>query len=415
MVMYPILHFRAVCAAAVAVVFIGIPLSAGGPQQFCRKGFRHNVLSSEEMLGKCIFFNKISSPDNMSCATCHGPNTGFTGPKSKINKHGSVYPGAKHCRFGNRKPPSAAYAAFSPVFYYNQQIGSFVGGNFWDGRATGELLGNPSADQALGPFLNPVEQNNPGKISVLNQIAAAKYAPLWTTVFGMPISTETPEETDENYNRVGMVIAAYEKSVDVSAFTSKYDSYLDGDAELTEVEAAGFVIFNGAGKCSGCHPAVAGPYCEKPLFTDFTYDNLGVPRNPENPFYDMDSVFIGSEPINPLGDEWIDYGLGGYLASTEEWSGYASWNMGKFKVPTLRNVDKRPGSHFTKAYGHNGYFKSLREIVHFYNTRDIENWPSPEVPENVNMNDIGNLGLTDEEEDALVQFLETLNDGYLQR
>ena len=86
--------------------------------------------------------------------------------------------------------------------------------------------------------------------------------------------------------------------------------------------------------------------------------------------------------------------------------------MGKAQVPTLRNVDKRPYSGFVKSYGHNGFFKSLEEIVHFYNTRDVEPWPAPEVPENVNTDELGDLGLTAEEEATVVAFLKTLTDGY---
>ena len=100
----------------------------------------------------------------MSCATCHSPDVGWTGPNPSINKHGAVYRGAVPTRFGNRKPPSAAYATLSPIFHFDGAL--FVGGNFWDGRATGERLGNPAADQALGPFLNPVEQNNSSKYAV---------------------------------------------------------------------------------------------------------------------------------------------------------------------------------------------------------------------------------------------------------
>ncbi len=87
---------------------------------------------------------------------------------------------------------------------------------------------------------------------------------------------------------------------------------------------------------------------------------------------------------------------------------------GKHKVPTLRNVDKRPYPGFVKAYGHNGYFKSLKEIVHFYNTRDVSGagWPLPEVAENMNTAEMGKLGLTDAEEEAIVAFLGTLSDGY---
>lgn len=348
----------------------------------------------------------------MSCATCHGPNVGFTGENSAVNSVGGVYPGAVESRYGNRKPPSAAYATFSPVFHFNSQQGSFVGGNFWDGRATGAQLGNPAAEQALGPFLNPVEQNNPSKLSVLRHISCESYARLWRDAFGTCLRFETPGQIEENYNNVGRAIAAFEASPEVSPFTSKYDFYLRGEVALTREELLGLEVFNGAGKCALCHTSTVGPYSDQPLFTDFSYDNLGVPKNPDNPFYGMDVVLVNGEPINPLGADWIDYGLGGYLATTEAWDDYAQGNMGKFKVPTLRNVDKRPGTHLVKAYTHNGVFKSLKEIVHFYNTRDDGTWPAPEVSQNINYQDVGNLQLTDAQEDALVLFLETLNDGY---
>jgi cytochrome c peroxidase len=148
-------------------------------------------------------------------------------------------------------------------------------------------------------------------------------------------------------------------------------------------------LFNGKAKCNLCHP--------EPFFTDFTYENLGVPKNQENPFYDTDPGYV-------------DNGLGGFLASV----GYpmAAENMGKQKIPTLRNVDKRPGKGFTKAYMHNGVFKSLKEVVHFHNTRDVQSWPAPELNININATEVGNLGLTEEEEDAIIAFLKTLSDGY---
>jgi len=362
-------------------------------------------LTPMELLGKNIFFDKISSPDNMSCATCHSPNVGFTGPIPGINMKGAVYRGAVPQRFGNRKAPSVAYATLSPVFHYNEDIGSFVGGNFWDGRATGDMLGNPAADQALGPFLNPVEQNNPSKQAVLEQISISDYSDLWEAVWGEPISWETNTDVNANYDRVGLSIAAYEASTEVNQFSSKYDAYLAGNAELTEQELSGLELFNA--NCSACHPSEG----IGALFTDFTFDNVGAPKNPDNPFYDMDEIYLGDgSPINPMGDEWIDPGLGGFLAYA--YPEYADENMGKHKVPTLRNVGKKPGKGFTKAYMHNGVFKSLEEVVHFYNTRDVEDWPAPEVAENVNEDELGNLGLTNEEEDAIVAFLETLSDGY---
>jgi cytochrome c peroxidase len=387
-------------------------------------------LNEMEQLGKNIFFDKISDPDSMSCADCHAPQVGFTGPIAGVNLKGSVYRGAVPQRFGNRKPPSASYATLSPVFHYDETEELFIGGNFWDGRATGEMLGNPAADQALGPFLNPVEQNNPGKEVVLEQIAASKYASQWEEVWGEPISYATPEKTDENYDRVGLAIAAYEGSSEVNQFSSKYDAYLAGDADLTEEEEKGLELFEGKAMCSECHPSAPGPNGEPPLFTDFTYDNLGIPRNPDNPFYEMDTVYLGDgTPINPEGKDWVDPGLGGFLETRPEWEDHADENMGKHKVPTLRNVALQPGKVFPKAYGHNGYFKSLEGIVHFYNTRDISGtcqdnftaekdalkmgcWPNPEIPENVNTDELGNLSLTSEEEKAIVTFLKTLSDGY---
>ena len=144
------------------------------------------------------------------------------------------------------------------------------------------------------------------------------------------------------------------------------------------------------------------------MFTDYTYDNLGVPRNPMNPFY--------NEPVwNSLAHDWVDLGLGGYLKGAGYPASVYDPAMGKMKVPTLRNVDLRPTKGFIKAYTHNGYFKSLEEIVHFYNTRDVPGagWPAPEVAANINTTELGNLGLNKGEELAIVAFLKTLSDVYI--
>jgi len=375
-------------------------------------------LTPKETLGKHIFFDKISNPNWVSCSTCHGPYYGYSGPIAGINiNNAGVYRGADPHRFGNRKPPSAAYATFSPVFHYDEEEGLFIGGNFSDGRATGELLGNPAADQALGPFLNFVEQNNQGPIDVLKAIENSKYSNLWVEVWGGPIDYSTPEKIKESYGRVGLSIAAFEASPEVNSFSSKYDYYVSGMVELSDEEAWGMQLFNdeNKGKCFLCHISEQGPNGEPALFTDFSFDNLGIPKNPDNPFYDMDRIYSDDgSPINPEGENWIDKGLGGFLLnhSNATWRSMATENMGKHKVPTLRNIDKKPGSGDIKAYGHNGYFTSLKEVVHFYNTRDVENWPEPEVVENVNHDELGNLGLTDEEENAIVAFLRTLSDGY---
>ena len=243
-------------------------------------------------MGKELFFDKISDPDWMSCATCHAPSVGFVGDISGFNKHGAVYPGAVPQRFGNRKPPSSAYATFSPIFHYDEVEELFVGGNFWDGRATGEALGNPAADQALGPFLNPVEQNNASKLDVLKQVKKSKYVGLWQTVWGEPLTLD-PGKINLNYDRIGLAIAAYEGSPEVNQFSSKFDYYLDGLVDLTPQETMGMKLFNGDAMCLACHVSEVDPLTNmKPLFTDFTFDNLGTPKNPENPFFKMDQVFL---------------------------------------------------------------------------------------------------------------------------
>ncbi|HUT83016.1 MAG TPA: cytochrome C, partial [Thermodesulfobacteriota bacterium] len=216
-------------------------------------------------------------------------------------------------------------------------------------------------------------------------------------------------KSDMAYDNIALSIAAYEASPEVNGFTSKYDYSLKDMAKLTKEERKGFALFQGKGKCKLCHISSG----KQPLFTDFTYDNLGIPRNPENPVYNYNPTFI-------------DEGLGGFLKSAGYSPEIYELEQGKVKVPTLRNVDMRPDEGFVKAYGHNGYFKSLKEIVHFYNTRDVlpscedisspvpgENcWPAPEVSMNVNTSELGDLGLTPEEEAAIVAFLKALSDGY---
>jgi cytochrome c peroxidase len=364
-------------------------------------------LTPLEELGKHLFFDtNLSTPPGQSCATCHAPEVGFTGPDSEINATTAAYPGVVQTRFGNRKPPTAAYGGDSPVMYYDEAEGLFIGGMFWDGRATGWTLGDPLAEQALGPFLNPLEMNNPNAKIVCIKVAGSDYADLFEEVWG-PGSLDFVRDVAGTYERIGRAIAAYERSAEVNPFTSKYDYYLAGMAELTEEEALGLEVFNNQGLCNLCHLSEPGPSGEPPLFTDFTYDNLGIPRNEDMPFYQAVRKY------NIEGFEWRDLGLGGFLEGVPEYADLAPENYGKHKVPTLRNVDKRPYEGFVKDFGHNGFFKSLEEIVHFYNTRDVEDWPEPEVPENVNTDELGNLGLSPVEEAALVAFLRTLSDGYV--
>jgi cytochrome c peroxidase len=379
-------------------------------------------LTPNEQLGKNIFFDQsLSFNGNQSCASCHAPEVGWTGPLPGINAAGAVYEGSVLGRFGNRKPPSSAYATFSPILHYvmDKKEALFIGGNFWDGRATGEKLGNPAADQAQGPFLNPLEQALATPADVVSRVCAGPYSSLFKQVWGADICDAG--KVNAAWDNIALSIASFEASHESNAFTSKYDYYLKGMVDLSQEEKKGLNLFKGKGKCANCHTIDRGRKGEPPLLTDFTYDNLGVPRNPDNPFY--------TQSFNPSGFAWIDLGLGEFLASRMDYQQFAQANLAKQKVPTLRNVDKRPYDGFTKAYAHNGYFKSLWSIVHFYNTRDVKPacanaftreadalaqncWPAPEVPVNVNKTELGNLHLTRDQEDAIVTFLKTLSDGY---
>jgi cytochrome c peroxidase len=438
----PILQF-AIIPAGLVVLFHFTILRATDPA---------TELTKKEFLGKKLFFETISAPANQSCEACHGEGVGGTGPDLAINQHGSVYQGAVQERFGNRKPPSSSYATVSPKFSYNVKEKHFEGGNFWDGRATGWELGNPAADQAQGPFLNPVEQNMPDEKSVCEQVASSDFAGLFEEVWGKGSLNCQPSKVSQTYDKIALSIAAFEGSASVNQFSSKYDAWRRGKTKLTATESKGLELFKGKAKCASCHVMNEKGSDVENLFTDFTYDNLGMPRNPENPFYKMNKVMLSDgKPINLEGKAWVDQGLGEFLRSladpnnqawrklpyvtnvkdfdNEKLLELAKQNDGKQRVPTVRNVDKRPDETFVKAYSHNGYFKSLWSIVHFYNTRDTKPvcadpfttekdalsqgcWPQPEVRQNVNRDELGNLGLTHEEEMYLVEFLKILSDGW---
>jgi cytochrome c peroxidase len=194
---------------------------------------------------------------------------------------------------------------------------------------------------------------------------------------------------DRAYEHVAQAIAAFERSKQVNQFTSKYDYSLEGKVQLSPAEQRGLALFEDPlkGNCAACHPTEGQGGKMRAVFTDFSYDNLGMPKNPEI------AALQGAEPP-------VDLGLGVTVADPAE--------NGKFKVSTLRGVAK------TGPYGHNGYFKTLKDIVHFYNTRDLPEagWPTPEYPDTMNTSELGNLGLTDAEEDDIVAFLKTLTDGY---
>lgn len=340
-----------------------------------------SAFSIKERLGKLLFFEKsLSTPPGQACAACHAPEVAFADPEMDL----PVSKGARPGLYGNRNDMTVSYAAFVPPLHRSQVDSGWVGGLFWDGRASS------LAEQAQGPPLNPLEMANPDTVTIAEKLRALSFSALFIEAYG-PGAFSDPSTA---FSNMADAIAAYEKTSEVSPFSSKYDHWLRREIELTEQELRGLKLFEAEdkGNCAACHPSRDGADGSPPLFTDFTYDNLGAPRNPENPFYSLPSE------LNPDGFAFVDLGLGMIVNDPAQ--------NGKFRVPTLRNVAVTP------PYMHNGVFKTLFNVVAFYNTRDLTEWPAPEVPENVNKEELGNLGLTNQELEDLVAFLRTLTDGW---
>jgi cytochrome c peroxidase len=442
-----------------------------------------------ETLGKLeIFDPNLSVNNNVACSYCHDPKAGYGNGASILSIFtGGSNPGSVPItvngaypdnRIAKRNPQSYVYAPYFPPLQYNITQGDFYGGNFWDARATGYRLQNSSAEQGQDPPVDPEEMANPDTACVVWKLSLSKYkfffeqvwgagsldinwpsdvatvcsTPKGAAIFGTnatPLTLSPSERTraQQAFDEFGQAIAAYEIGSTVSPFTSKFDAYLANSAvtHLTAQEKRGYELFRGKAQCNTCHldgrsNTVTGTDTglatnAAPMFTDFTYNNLGLPRNVILPWYSENNPDQWGFTGNPLGIGFTDEGVGlfldGYYGAPPNltWGQYLPFFEGKFQTSTLRNVGQVPYAGFVKAYMHNGYLLSLKEVVHFYNTRDVYPqpvlsghcpagtvekvtcWPMPEDPNNENMT-IGHLGLTYEEEDALVAFLQTLTDGF---
>ena len=330
------------------------------------------ALTPKEELGKLIFNDtNLSTPIGQSCASCHNPATGFADPDQFL----PTSEGAVAGRFGRRNAPTITYAGLTPDFSISQFDSiTATGGQFWDGRALNLF------EQAKLPFLNPDELNNPDINTVVTKVCSSTYASLFKQVYGRTACVKkfTATEFATAFNRIAEAITAFETNSEMNKFTSKFDAAQNGTATLTPQENNGFGLFRI--QCSGCHTRVG------PAFTNFNYKNIGLPKNTGFPFSTMDQTFV-------------DKGLGKITANP--------LHDGQFKVPNLRNVA------LTAPYMHNGVLMTLKDVVHFYNTRDVPGvWPAPEVSTNKDMT-IGNLGFTSAQEDEVVAFLMTLTDGYV--
>lgn len=403
----------------VAVSVHSIVPQAGGPHPSSPQ------LTAEQRLGRLLYEDRdLSRNRNQACASCHSlqpvrdpatrkklPVPGFVDPDN-VARGVPVSAGSVAGRFGRLNAPSVGYAAFSPFFHWDGDEGLYVGGQFWNGRA------DTLAEQAAAPFLNPDEMAMPSAWAVVSRLKEKRrYRKLFHELYdvdldavpayaGAPAGLVPPPGVREVYADLAQAIAAFEKSPVFNRFTSKFDFYLARWTQLTEQERLGLAVFEDEtrGNCAACHigaPGIApdgSPF--PPLFTDFTYDNIGAPPN-----------------VNIPGNPQPDPGLGGRADIAAR---NADGEIGKHKVMSLRNIA------LTAPYGHNGVFATLEQIVHFYNTRDVlgwvvdnhdpgfavSGWPAPEIAANVNTDELGNLGLTAEEEAALVAFMKTLTDGY---
>jgi cytochrome c peroxidase len=443
-----------------------------------------------ETLGELMLFDKNMSPNrNQACASCHMPYAGFSGPIPSVNLTMIGFPGTSHFRAGKRTAQRHTYSPFFPVLQYNQVQGLFFGGNFWDSRATGYKLRVPDAEQAQGPPVDPVEMGFPDTGCIAFRLSQASYRPLFEVVWGAgsfqigfpsdaaeicatpggaavfhgsttPLPLNATDRTRANtvYDQWANSIDAYEQSLQVSAFSSKFDAFLAGKYKLTADEMAGLKLFDGKGNCNSCHLDGRGTSLKSgqtdtstkamvnPLFTCFGSANEGLPLNPRIAFYYQNKPDSYGYIPNPYGFGYRDLGLGTFLRSgfgsganpNISWRQYAPTVDGQMQVITARDValtppqcptTEAPGPYFQKGFFHNGYIKSLKQLVHFYNTRDkyaypvtsghcpvgtiekVNCWPMPEVRNNIDMT-TGNLGLTDQEENQIVAFLETLSDGF---
>ena len=369
-----------------------------------------NEVQQVELLGKAMLYDKqLSVNRNEACAFCHMPETGFTGPVSELNRTTGSYPGSVRTRFSNRKPQTHAYAPLSPVLHYNPGQGDLVGGNFWDMRATGRRLGNPAAEQAQGPPTNPVEMGLPDIACAVYRASQRPYRALFERKWGaQAFAIEWPADVERVCNQPGpppandpmpvhlteldrgraaatfdqmaQSIAGYEASAEVTPLTSKFDAVSGRQGPVHSARAGRLRPISRQSAVQQLPPRQR-PRRRSAVHRFYREQYRNACKFPMLPYYAEQQPDARGYAANPAGSGYVDPGVGGFLTERDllshpsavdaRWRPLAPENIGRFQVPTLRNVDKRPNPDFVKAYGHNGYFKSLKSIVHFYNTRDV--------------------------------------------
>jgi cytochrome c peroxidase len=411
----------------------GLPGDNPSPVHLVRRPVQ--PLSAMARLGREIFFDtRLSSSGKMACASCHSPDHAYGPPND-----GPVMLGGPDLTLpGARAVPSLTYLERQPEFSigpddpFNEnvnlakqaEIGKTAvraekiaaqtaqtqnivpqGGLFWDGRADSLQI------QASGPLLDPREMDGGSMEIVADKLRQAPYAQKFAALFGERIFKDTKLLFAEALFAVGRYQI---EEPSFHPYTSKYDYWLEGKARLSESEVRGLRLFNDPEKanCAGCHTSQPSRDGWPPLFTDTQYEALGAPRNPaladtKDPNY-YDLGVCGPTRMN--------------LADQTQF-------CGMFKTPTLRNTAVR------RAFLHNGVFRTLQEVMDFYNFRDTN--PEKVYPVAADgtvrkYNDIpvqyhANVDVTDppfnrhsgetpamtvQDEADIIAFLKTLNDGY---
>jgi len=355
-------------------------------------GCENETQAHKAALGKQLFNDaSLSRNGTQSCATCHDSQHAFVDARPNITKapqsnRGAVSLGQDNTSLGDINTPTLAYKAFVPEFHFDKKEGLFIGGLFLNGRA------NDLNEQAEGPLLNEVEMQNT-KQGVVAAVKA-KYKKEMSLLYGDSIFNDV----NQAFKAIADAISQFEKTEEFFSFDSKFDKVLKGEASFTAQELRGLDLFKAEdkGNCAACHPVPEKNSSQQQrLFTDFSYDNLGTPKN----------ILVRSK--NDKGLNYVDEGLFSNPKVNDPEL------KGAFRVSTLRNIA------VTGPYMHNGVFKNLSTVVHFYNTRDVAGaknpetgkpWRNGEIDKIKNTDELGDLKLKDNDIDDIVAFLKTLTD-----
>jgi len=304
--------------------------------------------TAERELGRRLFFDpSLSASGKLACSSCHDPHYAYAPPNGR-----DVQLGGPHLnRAGTRAVPSLRYTlrrtpiwsaefAADPIEQLLELDSTPVGGFDWDGRF------DTLHDQAQSPLLAANQMANASRAELVQRMSQAAYAREFAALFGADVWSDP----DRAFALALQALERFElDDPSFYPFTSRYDEFLDGKAALTAQERRGLALFDAVdkGNCASCHPSSTGADGSHPLFTDFGFHILGVPRNPRIP--------ANRDPA------YFDLGLRG--PQRKDLVAHTTY-CGMFKTPSLRNVATR------RVFFHNGSFHSLREVLRFYVTRD---------------------------------------------